>query len=380
MAKWYLYVAIFLTAFIVCLLTTPLSKKIAIKLGAMDVPKARGLNKVPKPRMGGIAIVLGFFASLLVALPFVPELHTKQFIGFIVGAIIIIILGMADDINPIPAKKKFVVQILSALIVVFSGTVISFSGIKFIDHIPFLGEFATIIWIVGLTNAVNLIDGIDGLAAGVAGICSMCIFVLCVITGSPLAVVFTAGLAGASLGFLPRNFSPSELIMGDVGSTFLGYVLAVSSILGVFKGYAVMSILIAVLVLALPIFDTSFAMVRRMIDGRPIMSPDRGHLHHRLVDKGYSHKSTVIILYAISIVCGVVAISIAVNGIYSLIVVILFILLLFSIIHLYNKRLNVDNNNEVVIPLDDGIDEMVETIEDEIEIVEENEEDAKDKK
>lgn len=346
MMNWYLYLAIFLSAFTASLIATPVAKKIAIKLGAIDVPKARGLNKVPKPRMGGLAIIFGFYVAIFIAFPFISELHTKQFLGFIIGSIFIIILGMLDDINPIRAKKKLLVQIFSALIVVYSGTVISFSNIPFLDNVPFLSEFTTVVWIVGLTNAVNLIDGIDGLAAGVSAICASCIFVLCVITGSTLAIVFSAALAGSALGFLPRNFSPSELIMGDTGSTFLGYVLAVTSIIGVFKGYALMSVIIAVFALALPILDTSFAMLRRFIQGKPIMSPDRGHLHHRLVDKGLSQKNTVLVLYALSFFCGIIAISIAVHQVSSLIIFTVGMVVLFSMIHVYNKRVDADNNNE----------------------------------
>ncbi len=229
------------------MLTAPLTKKIAINLGAIDMPRDRGLNKIPKPRMGGISIICGFFTSLIFAFIFEPALRSTQVLGLIVGAIIIITLGIFDDISPVKAKIKFLVQLLAALIVVLSGTVISFYNLEFLDSITHFNYFITIIWIVGLTNAVNLIDGIDGLAAGVTSICSMALFLLCLLNGSSLAVIFTAGLCGASLGFLPRNFNPSEIIMGDTGSTFLGYVLAVSSIIGVFKGYALISVLIALL-------------------------------------------------------------------------------------------------------------------------------------
>lgn len=346
MKTWYLYIAVFLSAFLASLAFTPQAKKIAIKLNAIDIPKARGLNTVPKPRMGGLAIIFGFFVAMAIAFPFEPALHTVQFLGFVIGAIIIIILGMLDDINPIRARVKFFVQILSALIAVLTGTVIQVSGIPFIEELPFINELVTVIWIVGLTNAVNLIDGLDGLAAGVTAICSSCIFILCVTTGSSLAVIFSAALAGSSLGFLPRNFNPSELIMGDTGSTFLGYVLAVSSIIGVFKGYALISVVIAVFALALPIFDTAFAMGRRFVEGRPIMSPDRGHLHHRLVDSGLSQKKSVFILYFISLVCCTIAILIATDQFNTLVVLIVLVVVLFSMVYVYNKRIDADINNK----------------------------------
>ncbi len=322
MLPLYIYILIFMISFTVSLLTAPLAKKIAIKLGAIDVPKERGLNKVPKPRMGGLSIICGFFTSLLFAIFFEPELHSRQFFGFVVGAIIIIIVGMFDDVKPLRAKVKFVIQIMVALIVMASGTVISFITIPFLNHIPYLNYIVTVVWIVGLINAVNLIDGIDGLAAGVTAISSSALFLLCLLSGSTLAVIFTAALAGSSLGFLPRNFSPSEVIMGDTGSTFLGYVLAVSSIIGVFKGYALISVLIAVLIFALPILDTSFAMLRRIYEGRSIMSADRGHFHHRLVDYGFSHKTTVIILYALTLLSCTVAVSIAVQNMISAIIIV----------------------------------------------------------
>ncbi len=335
----YLYILIFVISFSVTMLTAPFAKKIAIKLGAIDMPKDRGLNKVPKPRMGGISIICGFFSSLIIAFFFEPALHTSQVIGLVIGAIIIITLGIFDDIKPVRAKIKFLVQILAAVIVMLSGTVISFYNIPFLGQISYLNYFATIIWIVGLTNAVNLIDGIDGLAAGVTSICSMALFLLCLLNGSTLAVIFTSALCGSSLGFLPRNFNPSEVIMGDTGSTFLGYVLAVSSIIGVFKGYALISVLIAVLIFAIPILDTSFAMLRRIYEGRPIMSPDRGHFHHRLVDHGFSHKATVIILYGITLLCCTVAISIAVHNLMSAIIVVSLGFVLFIMILSYSNRM-----------------------------------------
>lgn len=349
MKPFYLYILIFLISFIVSILTAPFAKKIAIKFNAIDIPRDRGLNQIPKPRMGGISIICGFFSALIFAFFFEPALHSTQVVGFIVGAIFIIILGMLDDINPIRAKIKFLVQIISALIVVLSGTVISFHSIPFLDHIPFFNYVVTIVWIVGITNAVNLIDGIDGLAAGVSSIVSFSLFILCMLSGSALAVIFTAALAGSSLGFLPRNFNPSEVIMGDTGSTFLGYVLSVSSIIGVFKGYAFISVIVGILIFALPILDTSFAMLRRLYQGRPIMSPDRGHFHHRLVDYGFSHKMTVLILYAVTLLSCTIAISIAVQNIISGLIIASLAFVLTVMIFSYANRISkADENKELI--------------------------------
>jgi len=338
--NWLLYIAAFACAFGICLLTTPFAKRMSIKLGAIDYPKKRGLHKEPIPRMGGLAIVLGFVITLLILAPFKEEIRTLEFIGFLAGALMIVVLGMIDDIYQLNAKVKISVQFLAALVVVLTGTTIDLVTWPIPAYLDgFSGPF-TIFWIIGVTNAVNIIDGVDGLAAGVSGICATCLMILCILTGSPLAVVLMAALAGSCLGFLPRNFNPAEIIMGDTGATFLGYVLAVSSILGVFKSYALLAVLIAVLCLALPILDTAFAMIRRALSGKPIMGADRGHLHHRLIDRGYNQKQTVLILYIVSAVSGAIAILIAVRNLYAIAVAAVFFLSLISMLYIYKKRVN----------------------------------------
>lgn len=334
-----LYIAAFATAFGVSLFTTPLSKKLSVKVGAIDLPKKRGLHKEPIPRMGGIAIVLGFVISLLVLLPFLPELHNAQFLGFMVGALIIVGVGIVDDIKNLRARVKLVFQIIASLVVIYSGTEITFVTWPFTAYIEPFSPVVTLIWIVGVTNAVNLIDGVDGLAAGVTAISAVTIMVLCILSGSPLAVVLTASLAGSCMGFLPRNFSPAEVFMGDTGSTFLGFVLAVSSIIGVFKSYAILSVVLVACCLALPIFDTLFAIIRRTINKRPIMEADRGHLHHRLIDSGMSHRRAVVILYALSGAMGLISIMIAMHDLRALIVISIFIAVFGLMLFTYNKRI-----------------------------------------
>ena len=338
--NWLLYIAAFACAFGICLLTTPLAKRISIKAGAIDYPKKRGLHKEPIPRMGGLAIVLGFVVTMLILAPFKAEIRTVEFMGFIGGALIIVVLGMIDDIYQLGAKVKITVQFIAALVVVLTGTTIDLVTWPIPAYLDGFSAPFTIFWIIGVTNAVNIIDGVDGLAAGVSSICATCLMILCILTGSPLAVALMAALAGSCLGFLPRNFNPAEIIMGDTGSTFLGYVLAVSSILGVFKSYALLAVLIAVLCLALPILDTAFAMVRRALNGKPIMGADRGHLHHRLIDYGYNQKQTVLILYIVSAVSGSIAILIAIRNFYAITVAAVFFLALLSILYVYKKRVN----------------------------------------
>jgi len=340
--NWFLYIAAFASAFGVALLTTPYVKTIAEKWGAIDYPKRRSLHKEPVPRMGGLAIVFGFFASMALMALFVYEIQTVPFLGFVIGAVIIIILGVLDDIYQLKSRTKLAVQIIAALVIVFTGTRISFAYLPFdflANDLNAVSIPLTIIWIVGVTNAVNLIDGVDGLAAGVSSICATCLVILCIMAVNPSAVVLTAALAGSCLGFLPRNFSPSEIIMGDTGALFLGFALATTSIMGVFKSYALFSIVIAVLVLALPIFDTLYAMIRRLVRGKPIMQADRGHLHHRLIDSGLSHRSTVILLYGLSALCGIVAILIALRDIRAISVLVVLVVVMCLMVAVYRKRM-----------------------------------------
>jgi len=343
---WLLYIASFAASFGICLLLTPWARKVSIKLGAVDKPKPRGMHKKPIPRMGGIAIVLGFMATIAIAAIFMQELRTLQFAGFAVGAFIIVGLGMLDDIHDLNAKLKLAVQIVAALVVVFTGTTIEFIDWPFHEVFTTFSIPITIIWIVGIVNAVNFIDGVDGLAAGVSSIAALSLTILCIMTGSPLAVVFAATLAGSCLGFLPRNFSPADVIMGDTGATFLGYVLAVSSIIGVFKGYALLSVAIVGFAVALPILDTAFVMIRRVLSGKSPMTADRGHLHHKLIDAGLSAKQTVIVLYILSIIAGGVAIMIAVQSVYALVIGLTSLFVVVSIIYVYRKRVGENGKSD----------------------------------
>ncbi len=340
---WLLYIAAFASAFAITLVTTPFAKWVSIKVGAIDYPKDRGVHKKPMPRMGGVAIVLGFLVTVLMINFFDRSMNQKQLIGFLVGAIIIAVLGVWDDMKNLPAKLKFCVQIVAALIVIFSGTKIEIVLWPVTTTLQALSIPITLIWIVGVTNAVNLIDGLDGLAAGVTGIAALSLMVLCIFTGTTTAVVLTAALAGACLGFLPRNFNPAEIFMGDTGSTFLGFVLAVTSILGVFKGYALLALSVSVLCIGLPIFDTIFAMLRRMAKHQPIMQADRGHLHHRLIDRGCSQKQAVLIMYGISLFLGILAIFISVKDSRIFVVSLLTVIVLSFIIYYFNAHIKNKN-------------------------------------
>ena len=309
-------VAALLTAAVVALISTPVVKSLAFRVGAVDVPKdGRRMHDHPIPRMGGLAIFFGFILSVLLFLPL-----TLQLRGMLLGAVIIVILGIFDDIYALPAKPKFLIQIVAALIAVWAGNrIYGLSNINIFSSDPYweLGWLSypiSILWIVGITNAVNLIDGLDGLACGVSTISSMTLLVIALVVSEPDVALLMAALAGACLGFLPYNLNPAKIFMGDTGSTFLGFVLAVVSIQGLFKFYTIISFAAPFLILGLPIFDTCFAILRRLAKGQSPMTPDRGHIHHRLIDMGFSQKQAVAVLYIISAILGLSAVVLTTNG------------------------------------------------------------------
>jgi len=308
--------AALLAAAVVALISTPVVRSLAFRVGAVDVPKDnRRMHKHPIPRMGGLAIFFGFILSVLMFSKLDDQLRSM-----LLGAVIIVILGIFDDIYALSAKLKFVVQILAALIAVFGGHRIDFlSNINIFSSEPFweLGWLSvpiSVIWIVGITNAVNLIDGLDGLACGVSTISSMTLLVIALIVAEPDVAILTAALAGACLGFLPYNLNPAKIFMGDTGSTFLGFILATVSIQGLFKFYTIISFAVPFLMLGLPIFDTAFAILRRVARGQSPMSPDRGHIHHRLIDMGFSQKQAVATLYIVSAILGLSAVVLTTSG------------------------------------------------------------------
>jgi len=303
------------SAFILSLAVTPAVKWFAIYVGAMDVPKdSRRVHKFPIPRLGGLAIFIGFLLSVL----FFADI-TIQIRGILIGAVIIAALGAIDDLKPLNAYIKFVVQVVAALIAVFHDIRIEvFSNpLVFMEaEWVFLGVMSipiTVLWIVGITNSVNLIDGLDGLAVGVSTISSIVMLIIAVLVADSNVAIVMAALAGACIGFLPYNFNPARIFVGDTGALLLGYVLATVSIIGLFKFYAVVSFAAPFLILAVPFFDTSFAFIRRLFTGKKPWSPDRGHFHHRLLDLGLSQKQAVVILYVISGLLGMVAVAFTTN-------------------------------------------------------------------
>ena len=297
-------------AALIALISTPVVRSLAVRVGAVDVPKdGRRMHDHPIPRMGGLAIFFGFILSVLIFLPLTPQLQ-----GMLLGGVVIVILGIFDDIFALPAMPKFLVQIGSALIaVLFGNTIEVLSNPNIFSSDPFwvLGWLEipiSVLWIVGITNAVNLIDGLDGLACGVSTISSMTLMVIALLVAEPDVAILTAALAGGCIGFLPYNLNPAKIFMGDTGSTFLGFILATVSIEGLFKSYAIISFAVPFLMLGLPIFDTCFAILRRVSHGQSPMAPDRGHIHHRLIDMGFNQKQAVAVLYVISAILGLSAV------------------------------------------------------------------------
>ena len=303
--------------FAISFAATPIVKSFAQKVGAIDVPRdARRVHDHPIPRMGGMAIFLGFLISVLLFVDI-----SRPVRGILLGAVLIVACGAIDDVVSLNAWIKLAVQVAAAIVAVAHGVVIEVfrnPNIFSENEALVLGALAvpvTVIWIVGITNSVNLIDGLDGLAVGVSTIASTTMFVVALLVSEGNVAVILAALMGACLGFMPYNLNPAKIFMGDAGSLLLGYVLSTVSVVGMFKFYAIVTFVVPILALALPLFDTLCAIIRRLLRGQSPMHPDRGHLHHRLIDMGLSQKQAVAVLYSISAVLGLCAVVLATTGV-----------------------------------------------------------------
>ena len=248
-----------------------------------------------------------------------------KLLGFLAGIAVLGITCFIDDSKGIPSMVKLAAQIVAAIIVIMCGIRIENFTLPFTDNKIFMNEIFSFIltlgWIVGITNAINLIDGLDGLSSGVCLISCLSLLIIFSLNGSPIiAIVLITALAGAIVGFLPFNFSPAKTFIGDTGSNFMGFSLSIIAILGVAKTYTAIVLIAPIIVLALPIFDTLFAIVRRIIKGKSIkavLKPDKGHLHHRLMQKGYTQKQAVLIMYGITAILGMFAIILLESGIWK---------------------------------------------------------------
>ena len=344
----------FLLACITSFVVTPYSIKLARKVDAVDMPKdERRINSKPMPRLGGIAIVSGFLVSMAYLLAvmsiegtidlFGQEQYGIKMIGLLCGIIVLAITCFIDDSRDLPPPTKLAGQLIAAIIVIYSGIRIENLNLPFLNEIGLnypVSIITTLGWIIGITNAINLIDGLDGLSSGIGIISCLSLLIIFSLNYSPLiAILLVTALAGALIGFLPFNFNPAKTFMGDTGSNFLGFLLAIISILGIAKTYTVMVIIAPLIVLALPIFDTLWAIIRRVITGKSIKAivmPDKGHLHHRLMAKGYSQKQSVLILYAISATFGMFAVILLDSGIWK---ALSFALMVVAVVAIGSKNL-----------------------------------------
>jgi len=325
----------FVLALIVSFMATPYSIKIAEKIGAIDIPKDdRRMRKKTMPKLGGVAVIAGFAVSTIYLISvmsiegsidlFDENFYLKKLLGIGIGVIIIAITGIIDDTKTLKPWQKLFGQLLAAIIVVAFGVQIDNINIPYFTNLGLSKEvsiISTIIWIVGITNAINLIDGLDGLSSGIALISCVSLLIIFALNNSPMiAILVITSLIGALVGFLPFNFAPAKTFIGDTGSNFLGFILSIVSILGLAKTYTAVVIALPMLVLGLPIFDVTWAIIRRFIKGKSIKAifqADKGHLHHRLVSKGFSQKQAVLVLYTISAALGIFAIIILESGIWK---------------------------------------------------------------
>ena len=313
---------------------SPLCRRFASLIGAVDIPSdGRRIHKKPMPRLGGLAIFAGFIVTMLLFADIDAPLR-----GVLIGAVIIVVLGCVDDVVRLHYSIKLLFQFTAALVVVLHGLTIEvFSNPIPIGpaqvHLGLLSAPITILWIVALTNAVNFIDGLDGLACGVSLIGSLSLLIIAMVmpVQRPEIALIMAALSGGCLGFLPYNLNPAKMFMGDTGATFLGFILAAASIQGLFKVYTIISFAVPFLILALPIVDTAVSIFRRLLKGGNPAHADRGHLHHRLIDMGFSQKQAVALLYAISAGMGITAVVLTTWGEVRAVIVLLFMAMAVAI-------------------------------------------------
>ena len=330
--------------FLVSVILVPIVKKLANYIGAIDIPDERKIHKKPMPRLGGLAI----YGAFLVGYILYGEI-TTQIISILIGSFIILLIGIFDDIKPIKAKYKFLVQLIAAIIVVIYGqiffTEISVLGLT-IRFNTIVSYILSIFFIVAISNAINLIDGLDGLADGISTIYFLTICIIAIILGRVTGLDFTLAIImfGASLGFLIHNFPPARIFMGDSGSLFLGFMISVIALVS-YKVATLTSLIIPIVILAIPIFDTALAILRRLLKKESIGTPDKEHFHHQLLKLKFSNRISIIIIYAISIIFSIVSILYVIGDTVEAIVIylllmmlLLYVILKTDILYDHNKK------------------------------------------
>ena len=370
----------FLIAFLTAFMATPHTIKLAKKVGAVDTPKdARRINKVTMPRLGGLAVIAGFFVSityLLIVMSLENNINLREenyaikLLGFVLGSFVIGITCFIDDVRGVPALIKLAAQVLSALIVIKFGIKIDNLDIPYLNlsnASPIFYTLLTLCWIVGITNAMNLIDGLDGLSTGISMISCLSLLIIFSLNQSPLiSIVLITALGGSLCGFLPYNFNPAKTFIGDTGSNFLGFCLSIISILGIAKTYTAIVIVAPLFVLALPIFDTLSSIVRRVIHGKSlkaIIQPDADHLHHKMLKKGFTQKQAVLIMYGISATLGMFVIILMDSGIWKALsfAIIIAIIVAMGYKEFFKQRLLVDVSEDESHKHENVVEETEET-------------------
>lgn len=295
---------------VVTLAAVPLAVWLAYRVGAIDEPNTRKIHTRPMPRLGGIAVYLGFLAGLLTVA--VSGGFTLKYLGLLVGGTLVFALGVLDDVRGLSPRTKLCGQALAALAVIPLGIDILFVTHPFREahllHLGFWGIPVTVFWIVAVTNAVNLIDGLDGLAAGVGGIGAVTLAAVAALVGDRIAILPALILGAALAAFLPYNFHPARIFLGDCGAMLIGFILACGAVIGVAKTATAVTLITPAIILGIPLFDTLFAILRRYKNGQRIFRADREHLHHRLLIIGFSHRQAVLTVYGISAVLGLSAV------------------------------------------------------------------------
>ena len=288
-----------LVPFLFTLAFMPVVMKIARHIGAMDIPNQRKVHKTPIPRLGGLGIYFGFLLGYVLFGQMSLRMN-----AILIGSIMIIITGIIDDINPIPAKVKLLGQIAAASVVAIYGQILlqDISAFGLYINFSYFSYPITIIFIVAIINCINLIDGLDGLSSGLASIYFLTIGIVSIHlhNGFGLDTILTFIMLGSTLGFLFHNFNPAKIFAGDSGSMFMGYMIAVIALLG-FKNVTLTTFLVPLVLIAIPILDTLFAIIRRIVNKKPISEPDKEHLHHQLLKLNLSHRNTVLVIYFIDI-------------------------------------------------------------------------------
>jgi UDP-GlcNAc:undecaprenyl-phosphate/decaprenyl-phosphate GlcNAc-1-phosphate transferase len=330
--EWWIYIVGFVTACTLAIVAMPFVKKFALWAGAVSVPNHRSVHTKPMPLMGGLAIFLSFLVAYLAVALTIGTYDLDVMLGMLIGGGMIVLVGAYDDRHNISPKLKLLGQVAAAAVVTSFGLYIDYIQLPFGDAIDvpaWLGVIVTILWIVGVSNAVNLIDGLDGLAAGVSAIGTFTIMMLAIFTSNWPVALLSAVLLGSIIGFLFFNFHPASIFMGDTGSLFLGFSLATLSVLG-FKSAVTISFLVPILILGVPLSDTFLAIVRRKLNNKPISVADKGHLHHCLLELGFSMRKTVLIIYGVAALFGTCAMLLSQTAKWGTVVLVVIVLLVME--------------------------------------------------